>query len=291
MQGVRLQLPRRYEMFASTALGARIEAAEARLTASIGQHLLVTRPELDVVVQRLGNGVAVFAGPSSPMNKLIGVGFGERPADDELTSIEDAFRARNAPLQAEVSALASPEFVARLSARGYQLKGFENVHGRAIRTPDNTQPRGPINITLMRDDERDRWVDASITSFLDGDTEGAQADELPPREALEGPINDVMDVPGFQRYCAWIDGQLVGTATLRLDDGLAQLCGAATLPAWRRRGVQTALLQRRLADAAAAGCEIALITTSPGTKSQENGLKQGFALLYVRGLLVKPPGA
>ena len=103
----------------------------------------------------------------------------------------------------------------------------------------------------------------------------------------EGPINDVMDVPGFQRYCAWIDGQLVGTATLRLDDGLAQLCGAATLPAWRRRGVQTALLQRRLADAADAGCEIALMTTSPGTKSQENGLKQGFSLLYVRALLVK----
>ena len=83
----------------------------------------------------------------------------------------------------------------------------------------------------MRDDERDLWVDASITSFLDGDTEGAQADELPPREAFEGPIKDVMDVPGFQRYCAWIDGQLVGTATLRIDHGLAQLCGAATLPA------------------------------------------------------------
>ena len=26
------------------------------------------------------------------------------------------------------------------------------------------------------------------------------------------------------------------------------------------------------------------MTTSPGTKSQENGLKQGFALLYVRAL-------
>ena len=117
--------------------------------------------------------------------------------------------------------------------------------------------------------------------------EGAQADQLPSLEAAQGPLRDVMDVPGFDRYCAWIDGELVGPATLRLDDGLAQLCGAATLPAWRRRGVQTALLQRRLADAAAAGCDLALMTTSPGTKSQENGLKQGFALLYVRALMVK----
>ena len=276
-------------MFASTALGSRIEAAEARLTALIGDHLLVTRPDLCVVVQRFGSGVAVFAGPSSPMNKMIGVGFGEPPSDDELDSVEHAFRARNAPLQAEVSALASPDVVARLSARGYQLKGFENVHGRAIQPIGQRLPQSPIDVTIMRDDERDRWVDVSITSFLDGDTEGAQAEELPPREALEGPIRDVMDVPGFQRYCAWIDGRLVGTATLRIDDGLGQLCGAATLPAFRRRGVQTALLQRRLADAAAARCDIALMTTSPGTKSQENGLKQGFALLYVRALMVKGP--
>ena len=93
-----------------------------------------------------------------------------------------------------------------------------------------------------------------------------------------------MDVPGFRRYCAWIDGQLVGTATLRLDDGLAQLCGAATLPAWRRRGVQTALLQRRLADAADAGSDLALMTTAPGTKSQENGPKQGFSLPVRQGV-------
>jgi hypothetical protein len=31
------------------------------------------------------------------------------------------------------------------------------------------------------------------------------------------------------------------------------------------------------------------MTTSPGTKSQENGLKQGFALLYVRAIMIKDP--
>jgi ribosomal protein S18 acetylase RimI-like enzyme len=165
------------------------------------------------------------------------------------------------------------------------------VLGCTVSASGHAHALGPIDITFMRDDERNQWVDASITSFLEGDIGGAQADELPPRDVLEGPIRDVMDVPGFQRYCAWIDGELAGTATLRIDDGLAQLCGAATLPAFRRRGVQTALLRRRLADAAAAGCDTALMTTSPGTKSQENGFKQGFGLLYVRALMVKaPPG-
>ena len=274
-------------MFASTALAVRIEAAEARLTASIGEYLIAARPELGVALARLGGGVAVYAGPASPMNKLIGVGLGDPPSDDELAAIERTFRERQEPLQAEVSALASPAFVARLSARGYQLKGFENVHGRPLSAVEGVHRQSPIAITLMRPEERDQWVHASITSFLDGDTEGAQADVLPPREDFEGPLRDMLEVPGFQRSCAWIGGHLVGTATLRIDDGLAQLCGAATLPPWRRRGVQTALLQRRLADAASAGCDLALMTTSPGTKSQENGIRQGFALLYVRALMVK----
>jgi hypothetical protein len=77
---------------------------------------------------------------------------------------------------------------------------------------------------------------------------------------------------------------------MRLDAlrRVAQLTGAATLPAERRRGVQSALLRARLARAAAAGAEIAVITTRPGSKSQENAMKSGFALLYVRAVLLKP---
>jgi ribosomal protein S18 acetylase RimI-like enzyme len=51
----------------------------------------------------------------------------------------------------------------------------------------------------------------------------------------------------------------------RVSDGVAQLVGAATAPAHRRRGVQSALLRARLADAAEAGCDIAVVTTAPGS--------------------------
>jgi hypothetical protein len=74
-----------------------------------------------------------------------------------------------------------------------------------------------------------------------------------------------------------------------MDAGVAQLCGAATLPAFRRRGVQTALLRRRLADARRASCDVAVMTTQPGSKSHENGHRRGFALLYARAVLVKHP--
>jgi hypothetical protein len=59
--------------------------------------------------------------------------------------------------------------------------------------------------------------------------------------------------------------------------------------AHRRRGIQTALLSARLADAAAAGCDIAVVTTQPGSKSQQNVQRQGFDLLYTRAVLIKEP--
>ena len=80
---------------------------------------------------------------------------------------------------------------------------------------------------------------------------------------------------------------LQAVAALRITDGVAQLVGAATAPEFRRQGVQTALLSTRLADAAAAGCDIAVVTTAPGSKSQQNVQRQGFHLLYTRAVLVK----
>ncbi|HEY3004161.1 MAG TPA: GNAT family N-acetyltransferase [Kribbellaceae bacterium] len=71
--------------------------------------------------------------------------------------------------------------------------------------------------------------------------------------------------------------------------GVAQLTGAATAPAHRRRGIQTALLAARLADATAAGCDVAVVTTQPGSKSQQNVQRRGFDLLYTRAILLKQP--
>jgi len=72
-------------------------------------------------------------------------------------------------------------------------------------------------------------------------------------------------------------------------DGVAQLCGAATAPVYPRRGIQTALLSSRLADAARQGCDIAVVTTQPGSKSQQNVQRRGFELLYTRAILVREP--
>lgn len=94
----------------------------------------------------------------------------------------------------------------------------------------------------------------------------------------------------LRRYVARVDGQVAGGASARFDTGVVQLAGSATLPRFRRRGIQTAFLRARLADGLRAGCDVAVVTTAPGSKSQQDVQRQGFALLYSRALLVKQPG-
>jgi ribosomal protein S18 acetylase RimI-like enzyme len=273
-------------MFASIALAQRIDAAEARLSESLGRAAIRTEPEGVAFVDAIGGGVAVYTGPASPMNKMIGAGFDGVPSEAELGDVEEKFRQRSAPLQAEVATLADPGFVAELTRRGYILQNFENVMGGVIRAAEGKGPAG-IAIEVMGDESAEAWLDAALTGFMHPDGKGVPADELPPREAMEAAMRPFASVQGFIRYGAWIDGQLAGVASLRMDDGLAQLCGAATIPAFRRRGVQAALLRRRLADSVDAGCDLAVLTVQPGSTSQENGHRQGFALLYTRAILVK----
>jgi ribosomal protein S18 acetylase RimI-like enzyme len=272
-------------MFASIALATRIDRAEMRLTESVVR--VVTEADARAFVQPIGGGVAGYAGPMSPMNKMIGVGFDGVPPEAELAAVEAMFEERKTPLQAEVSTLADPAFAAHLTRRGYVLQNFENVSGRPIVEADRRPPDHGIRIDLTTPENVAEWIEVAITGFQQPDGEGVAAADLPPREVFEAALGPWAKVDTFRRYCAWIDGSLAGVATLRIDDGIAQLCGAATAPPFRRRGVQAALLRARLADAAEAKCELAVVTTQPGSTSQKNVERRGFGLLYPRAVLVK----
>ena len=274
--------------FASIDLAARIDRAEMRLTATLASAAVEARGG-DGFVGEIAGGVAAFVAPSSPMNKVIGVGYDGLPDDLRLRQIEALFQARNAPLHFEVATLADPSFAAALTRRGYVLEGFENVLGRRVGDAPADAAPFAIAITEMRDVDADRWLDASVAGILDSDDQGVAAAPLPAREQLKRLLADFITIPSLRRYCAWVDGELAATASLRTDQGLAQLCGATTLQRFRRRGIQTALLRRRLEDARRDGCDLAVMTTQPGSTSQKNGQRHGFTLLYSRAVLVKRP--
>jgi GNAT superfamily N-acetyltransferase len=275
-------------LFCDAALAGRIERVEAQLMAKASQAAHRRREDGAGFVILIAGGVASFAGEDSPFNKVAGLGFGGTPEAAALDEIERAFATQGAPVQVELAHLADPAIGALLTGRGYRLVSFENVLGLALTgEPERVRPAG-IEVRPSGDDEFDSWLAVQTEAVAHPDTQGVPSHEEFPREVVARAERDFA-AAGVARYAALAGGVIVGGASFRLAEGVAQLTGAATTPAHRRRGVQTALLSARLADAAAAGCDIAVVTTQPGSKSQQNVQRRGFDLLYTRAVLVKQP--
>jgi GNAT superfamily N-acetyltransferase len=275
-------------MFADAALAARIDRAEGRFVASVAGALGARRTDLRTLIQPIAGGTSVYAGPNSPMNKVIGLGF-DGPIDPEaLEEVEREWRARDEAVRIELSILADASIPVMLSERGYHLHGFENVLGRPLGPePDADDPRGVTVERLRKEDER-TLIDIAVAAFTNLDGTGSTADDSSQVATMEEVMEDFLASPGLQPYLARLDGRPVGEGALCIaGDNIALLAGAGTIPDARGRGVQKALLRRRLADAREAGAELAVVVTAPGTRSQENVMRRGFILLYTRIILVK----
>jgi GNAT superfamily N-acetyltransferase len=77
---------------------------------------------------------------------------------------------------------------------------------------------------------------------------------------------------------AWLAGAPVAVASLATRDGVALLGGMTTTPGSRGQGVQQALIAWRLERGRELGCPIAASTALPGSVSERNLHRGGFAI-------------
>jgi N-acetylglutamate synthase-like GNAT family acetyltransferase len=96
-------------------------------------------------------------------------------------------------------------------------------------------------------------------------------------------------LPGALSFLARIDGEVVGGCGGRIipEARIAALFGTATLPEFRQRGVQSALIALRLHEASKAGCEYAVVSTNPGSGSQRNMERRGFRVAYTKLVMTR----
>lgn len=273
------------QLFCDTGLAARVEATETVAIVG-GVHGGIRRGSAGFV-HRLAGGAACFGTSGSPLNKVVGIGFAEPPSAEDWEIVEAAYAEMGAAVQVELSNLADSRVGLELTGRGYGLTSYENVLG--MRLGSRTWER-PDNVEVRLDDADgfERWLDLVIEGFANPDQEGPAHEEFP-REIIAEAMADLAATVGTRRYLAIHDGAAAGGGSMRIAAGVATLSGAATVPAHRGHGVQTALLSARLAEATEAGCDLAIITTAPGSKSQRNAQGRGFSLLYTRAVLVKLP--
>ena len=170
------------------------------------------------------------------------------------------------------------------------LENFENVLGLPLPAAKLPDIGTGIDVRVAHETDHEAWLDVIVAGFANPDMQGVPSHEEFSREVMDQTVGDMATASRFARYLAYRDGVLAGGASLCLCEGVAQLCGAATAPAHRRRGLQSALLAMRLAEAARQGCDIAVVTTQPGSKSQQNVQRQGSSYSYTRAIHARDPG-
>jgi GNAT superfamily N-acetyltransferase len=188
----------------------------------------------------------------------------------DLDVVETFYASRDQVTTVRLCSLTDTALLRLLGERGYRAQAFMNVYARPVVTANGASSDAcGLSIRVATPGEARQWFERS----------GAQGDWAEPDGVSFMTIRCVLK-PGVRLFIAWRDGQPVGGGALEVHDGVAALMAAETLPSVRRQGIHTALVRARLAAAAEAGCDVALVHTRPGASSQRNVLRAGFQLAY-----------
>jgi GNAT superfamily N-acetyltransferase len=257
-------------------LAREIELAEAHAAVSCARQTQSTK----YAVEPIAGGFAIYCGAENPITQAVALGLQGPVAPEEFDQLESFYFTRNEPVRVETCPLADPTLFEHYKTRNYHVTEFSNVMVRPVLNGDLAPAPPGLDLRLAKPDELDLWVMTVAQGF---------AENYPVTQEFLSVMKMFATGKNTECYLARIDGRVVGGATLSIRGRIAGLFGASTLPDFRRRGVQTALLHLRLRRAAEAGCELAISLAQPGSLSQRNITRLSFQTLYTRVKFERPP--
>ena len=260
-------------VFADQALSLRLERAEASANCAYVESRARWAPERAATWIDVEGTWAMFDGVGSPCTQTFGFGLFSVPRAEQLDILEEFFFSRGSDVHHEVSPLADPSTLTILGDRGYRPIELTTVLHRPIDASSPGSAASDVHVRPIAPSETRDWADASAKGW------GEQPELGDFMRDMGVIMTSSRNVTGF---VAEIDGVIAATGALAMHDGVAMLAGASTIPEFRGRGAQNALLQARLRMAAAQGCDLAAMGASPGSASQRNAERQGFRVAYTR---------
>jgi GNAT superfamily N-acetyltransferase len=234
-------------------------------------------PSRTLAVENIAGGVAFFGGPTYPANQIVGMGLYGEVTPEDVDRVEQFYRSRGVPATMVVSPLADSGLLAILGQRSYRIAEFNSVLIRRIGATEPCTQSAEVTVERASEETAGLWARAIAQGF---------SDVVPVSDEI---FAGFVALPGGLNFLARIDGTVAGGCSGRIipEARIAALYGTATLPEFRRRGVQSALIARRLHEGALAGCEYAVVSTQPGSGSQRNMERRGFRVAYTKVVMMR----
>jgi len=201
--------------------------------------------------------------------------------DPEQTLTEMERAARRAGL-AVLGVDGSPGVTERISEERLRQLGFEpdyqeHFWGRRLAGGEAPSPPGDgPRVEVIDEAMRETFARVLNTGY-----------DRPATHARGHVFAATIGHPNWRHYLALFDDQPGAASVLYVSSGVAQLFVTTTMPEFRGRGAQTKLIRVRLADAFAAGCDLATSQTVVDNASPRNMARHGFERLYDRWIYGK----
>jgi len=213
--------------------------------------------------------------PTPYYNRVLGI---TPTSFDEACDVIESYGERFTPCRVDVNPFySSPTLLTRLNSRGFHPSEFQtNLWGDPTRTDPGSVPG--VSVREVRPKE---------ISFFARLYERAYHGERAPKRLSRFRMDSIKARyahTDWRFYLTLVEGVPAGGGALHIADGVASLAGGATMFTLRGRGCQLALLNKRLLDAAEAGCTLVVSRCAVGSVSQRNMERAGLQTAYTKSI-------
>ncbi len=254
-------------------LARRIEMAEAMAGRAFAEAARAADPAGGAAAEEHCGGWALYSGGGSPVNQALGVGLAGPVEATAFEALERFFFDRGEPAIYEICPFSDPSLLPLLAERGYRMTELSQVLFRSIEdfVPD-PHPAG-LEVSRVAPEEALLWSEIVASGFFEGE------------EASADLVRIMAGMAVAESTSSWIvrsNGTSAGGGSVQQAEGVALFAGQSTLPEFRGRGIQAALIREGLAYARSCGADLAAAMTLPGSGSQRNFERAGFRVAYTR---------
>lgn len=258
------------------ALARRIEAIDIDYSRSrlAGMQATPGNP-LGIEVRQFGHATAFLIQGWPDFwygNKIVGLEPGDEPYLEEMVAF---FRDRQLDFRFEIiPGNLNSRLGSHLRRLGFYQGGFSAAVYGVPYLPEETS--GDVMIDEVKPDEMELFLDLYQAGF--------ELPQLSPaeKEIVNGWYEQEKSFLKF--YIARIEGAPAGIGVFYASQGLGLLADAGTPPQFRGKGCQSALIRRRLAEAAGQNCELITSFVEFGSASHRNLERAGLRLAYTKAM-------
>lgn len=225
-----------------------------------------------VEIERIGNAVCLYSKtmPWTSFNTVKGIRTADIPYIEEILRF---YKSKERKFQIEiVPSLVDSELLKVLAEKGLYHFGFHTSMYKQIELGAEEVDPG-IDIVSIEQGEFEKYAAVHCIGTglpLQGIPSVARNNEV------------LYDRPGWKFYMVYTNGDPVATGVMYIEGDIASLTFAATVPDHRRKGLQQALLRKRLAEAVMKNCRLAISQCAFLSQSHRNMDRVGMKLGYVR---------